>query len=454
MNTSRTAAVLGMALLLAPHSAWAADQPSSPVLRAQSWLITSYDEIKSSAPPADAAAELKELRALVDKRTSADIDRIHWWHLPGAVYRWNEIAVREMLDGFVTLPLAARHLALVHAAMDDAVAAAWHYKRISARARPNMADPSIRTAILAPTTPSYPSETAAAAVAAAQVLAHLFPRRAEAFAALAEETMRTALLAGIEYPSDAAAGRVLGNQVAALAIARSKNDGADGKWSGSIPEGAGRWRGDNPIAPAAATWRPWVLASHDEFRPKPPPAVNSEQIKRDLEELRSYQRTPRSNHHAIYWEVFGGVRAHLLWNDIARMKLLEYGSAFDPPAAARALATLNVAFTDAAIACWDAKYAYWYIRPSQLDANLKPLFPPPNHPSYPAAHGCLSTAAATVLASIFPRDSERLLALGKEAGDARIWAGIHYRTDVEAGQELGRNVAEKVLKRAYVNELR
>jgi len=108
---------------------------------------------------------------------------------------------------------------------------------------------------------------------------------------------------------------------------------------------------------------------------------------------------------------------------------------------------LNIALADAAIACWDAKYAYWYIRPSQLDPELKPLFPQPNHPSYPAAHGCLSTAAASVLAAVFPRDRELLLARGKEAAEARIWAGIHYRFDIDAGQELGRKVAEKVLAR-------
>jgi len=131
------------------------------------------------------------------------------------------------------------------------------------------------------------------------------------------------------------------------------------------------------------------------------------------------------------------------------MKLLEYGNSFDAPAAARALAALNIAFLDSAIACWDAKYAYWFIRPSQLDPELKPVFPPPNHPSYPAAHGCLSTAAATVLANLFPRDAEGLLAHGREAAEARIWAGIHYRSDIDAGEVIGRKVGERVLARAF-----
>jgi hypothetical protein len=111
---------------------------------------------------------------------------------------------------------------------------------------------------------------------------------------------------------------------------------------------------------------------------------------------------------------------------------------------------MNIAMHDACIACWDAKFAYWQIRPSQLDPELKPLFPPPNHPSYPAAHGCISTAAAVVLARLFPGDADTLLGIGKEAADARIYAGIHYRSDIDAGQALGRAVAEKVLARASV----
>jgi hypothetical protein len=141
---------------------------------------------------------------------------------------------------------------------------------------------------------------------------------------------------------------------------------------------------------------------------------------------------------------------HGLWNDIARTKLMEHGETFNAPAASRALAALNIAFADAAIACWDAKYTYWYVRPAQNDADLKSLFPAPNHPSYPAAHGCLSTAAATALAGIFPRDRDRLLAHAKEAAEARVWAGIHYRFDIDAGQDIGRKVAEKTLQRAFV----
>jgi len=108
----------------------------------------------------------------------------------------------------------------------------------------------------------------------------------------------------------------------------------------------------------------------------------------------------------------------------------------------------DIAVTDAGIACWDGKYNYWAIRPVQLDPEVKPLFTTPNHPSYPAAHGCFSMAQAGILGYLFPRDAARLAALAEEAAESRVWAGIHYRSDIVAGAALGRVVAEKVIARA------
>ena len=71
-----------------------------------------------------------------------------------------------------------------------------------------------------------------------------------------------------------------------------------------------------------------------------------------------------------------------------------------------------------------------------------------NHPSYPAAHACGSSASATVLAYLFPRDAPDLNARAAEAGESRIWAGIHYRSDTDAGLALGRSVAGLVIERA------
>ncbi len=87
------------------------------------------------------------------------------------------------------------------------------------------------------------------------------------------------------------------------------------------------------------------------------------------------------------------------------------------------------------------------MRPSQVEPELKPLFPPRNHPSYPAAHACISIAAGHTLAGLFPRDAEALRALARQAADSRMWAGIHFPSDVEAGRVIGEAVAKQAVVR-------
>jgi hypothetical protein len=423
---------------------YAAEPSTLPVPRPEGWLVKSWSQIAAPAATKNIQGEVAALKAIVAKRSASDIARFRWWATGGPAYRWNEVILDEMQEGFVTVPLAARHLALFHAALDDALSVARHHSKAKVRPEPVAIDAAIKAS---DPSASSVSEHAAVAAAAADVLGYLFPARAAHFSAKAEEAMQTRLLAGVELPYEVAAGRAIGQGVAALAIARGKADQSDTKWSGSVPEGPGSWKGANPIAPAAGGWQTWLLVTQSEFRPSAPPAFDSDQVKVALNELKAFARTPKSNHRATYWEVHGGARVHTLWNEIARAKLLESGAT--PATAARVFAALNIALADAGTACWEAKYAYWYIRPSQLDSELKPLFPPPNHPSYPAAHGCYSTAGATVLAGAFQHDRDKLLALGKEAAEARIWAGIHYRFDIDAGQELGRKVGERALERAF-----
>jgi membrane-associated phospholipid phosphatase len=113
--------------------------------------------------------------------------------------------------------------------------------------------------------------------------------------------------------------------------------------------------------------------------------------------------------------------------------------------AARVYALINVAAYDSFVACWDAKYTYWSMRPIHIDPDFTSLFPAPNFPSYPSAHSCISTAAAEVLAELFPVNAEEVRALAEQAGESRIWAGIHFRSDIEAGSKLGQDVAGAVI---------
>src|SRR5882762_2344671 len=103
---------------------------------------------------------------------------------------------------------------------------------------------------------------------------------------------------------------------------------------------------------------------------------------------------------------------------------------------------------DAAIGCWDGKLTYWFIRPWQADAaiTIVPAVGKPNHPSYPSAHSSFSSSAAEVLSAFFPEQRAQLDAMVTEAGLSRMYGGIHYRFDIEAGQQLGRSVARFAMR--------
>jgi len=254
-------------------------------------------------------------------------------------------------------------------------------------------------------------------------------------------------MAGVAYPSDVAAGMQLGRAVADLVIARAKTDGSDLPWTGSVPVGQGKWTGTNPIEPTAGSWRTWALTSGSQFRPGPRAAYDSEQLRRELDEGKNFQRTNLTNLTANYWEYYGGPGNSELWNSHAARLIFEYRLDGDPPHAARIYALVYIAHHDASVACWDAKYTYWEARPAMLDPTITTLFATPNHPSYPSAHSCVSGAAAAVLGQLFPREAAYFQGVADEAGMARIAAGIHVRSDVEAGKAIAMAVARTVVER-------
>ena len=119
-----------------------------------------------------------------------------------------------------------------------------------------------------------------------------------------------------------------------------------------------------------------------------------------------------------------------------------------PPQAARIYALFDASCFDSFIASQDGKYAYWYLRPAQIDPSIVPLFPAPNFPSYPSNHSTFSTQRAEVLAYLFPDRAGLIRGLAEEAGFSRIWAGIHYQMDNQSGNDLGRKVALKFIDKA------
>ena len=422
--------------------------------RWKTWLLSSPGQFRPQAPPNQTAtgAELKTLESLAAKRYGEARLQIEFWTAGGPLYRWDRIALDESLNHFLNSNRGLRALALVSVAMYDAIVAAWDAKYTYDRPRPSVFDPSLATAVPTPRSPSYPSEHAVVAGAASAVLAYLFPDDATRLSSLAEEDGRSQLLAGIQYPSDVAAGIELGRNVAALVIERARGDGSDAVFNGQIPKGPGYWNGTDPIEPMMGTWKTWVLRSGAQFRPRPPPTYDSEQKKAELAEIKTFPRTPKSNDAAFFWQyAVAGTRGYYWWHEKVGEQIALHGLDTNPPRAARAYALQSVAQYDTIVACWDGKYAYWAIRPFQLDPEVKTLFPTPNHPSYQAAHACQSGANGIILSYLFPSEASRFMALAKEAGESRIWAGIHYRSDVVAGFELARNVAGAVIERARVD---
>jgi membrane-associated phospholipid phosphatase len=127
-------------------------------------------------------------------------------------------------------------------AIHDATVATWDSKYVHSRPRPSEQDSSIVPFVAVPASPSYPSEHAAAAAAASEVLAYFAPKEAEALRTLAREATSSREWAGVQYPSDSAAGADIGHAAAVLVIEAAKSDNYDtATWDGKIPEGPGLW---------------------------------------------------------------------------------------------------------------------------------------------------------------------------------------------------------------------
>src|SRR5205085_5030888 len=107
-----------------------------------------------------------------------------------------------------------------------------------------------------------------------------------------------------------------------------------------------------------------------------------------------------------------------------------------------------VAMYDGFISCWDAKYAYWGIRPDQFDTSYHSLLQTPPFPGYPSGHAMLGSIMAELDSYFFPSDREYFMKRAKDGAESRFQGGIHFRTDNEVALELGKKVAAKIIARA------
>jgi membrane-associated phospholipid phosphatase len=296
--------------------------------------------------------------------------------------------------------------------------------------------------------PPHASPSAAASAASALVLAALFPQDAGFFESQlsAQEGAAAAPPAGQgAFAAGEAIGRTVGMHVAELA----RTDRFDAVWTGTVPTGAGLWSSDfdpprPPLLPLLGEMRPFYLTSGDQFRPGPPPAFGSSAYLAALAEVRQFSdhRTDDQLRIAEFWAM---PTVAAFWNEQATTLITHHQ--LDERRAARVLALMHTATMDANIACHDAKYTYWLIRPYRADPAITTPIPRPQHPSYPSDHACVSGTSAYVLGALFPADAERLAALADEAGESRIYAGIHYRFDKDAGLHIARQVAALAVQR-------
>ena len=418
----RIATAVAMCLALA-----ACSSPDEPPVRSpsvaepdlsgwQTWVLPSPDAV---TPPAGAG----DLPAAVARASDEPL---------GA--RWIELALGYVAQRTKDPPAASRAYALVAVAEYDALLAARHWSAESPGA-------------------GY-GDDAAVAGAASRVVAHLFPEQpALRLDRMAEETAAGGGAAG-------AAGLALGRAVADRVIAYALADGSDRAWDGSgRPDVPGAWSPppgsvSPPVQPLAGTWKTWVIAAGNEFRPPPPPAYGSAGYLAEARELMKIgdELTDDERRIAKFWE--GGEGTSLppgVWNRVVIDYLKEH-----PVSRAeqvRTLALVNVALADAGVASWDAKYTYWTTRPENgirelLDPDWRPYLKTPLFPAYVSGHSTYSAAVAEVLAGLFPEDAERFRSMGEEAGISRLLGGIHWRSDHIEGSRMGAEIGRRVVERA------
>jgi len=284
--------------------------------------------------------------------------------------------------------------------------------------------------------------SAAIGGASAAILHAFFPNDgAEIDAALAAQA------AAAPDDDDFVESSDLGADIAAEVMAYAASDRVGLANPGTPPIGDGYWKwSGGPIVRAGYRARPFFLASDSQFRPAPPPMFGSPAYLTALAEVRqiSDTRTSEQLASATYWNLQQSGRRNAPFENKAVELIRRYR--ISDALAARIMFTMNAAMFDAVVGCFDAKYAYWFIRPPQADPGITTPVGLPPHPSYPSAHSCVSGSMSGVLMAFFPKDAGSLEEMSQDASLSRLYAGIHYRFDMEAGIALGRNVARLALQ--------
>jgi hypothetical protein len=340
---------------------------------------------------------------------------------------------------------------------------------------------------VAPVPVAGASPDAAVAAAAYTALAYYFPAQAASLL-----STYTTYLAGLPAAGKDA-GVAIGQAAANDMIALRTGDGRDATIPtpyGQGPLTAGMWIFP-PLpslqfaqTPWVAFMRPFTLDSPDQFRPGPPLRLDSRKYATQLDELHKYGGATGSLRSSEQTAVAQFWNANAINQVDQTLRDLSAAHSFDLVETVRALAMGVMMDSDAGIACFDAKYHYTFWRPvtainhADIDGNAATTADPtwtsllttPNHPEYPAAHGCLTSADAEVYSKLLgkrdfgvdimgatnngttlttSRHYDGVDQLDTEIVNARVWAGLHFRSSGEAGVDLGKDVARWGIKRYF-----
>lgn len=210
------------------------------------------------------------------------------------------------------------------------------------------------------------------------------------------------------------------------------------------------WQGVRPYyAQETGSWKTWTIGSLAGFDAPAPPADDSAEMKRQLKQVKEAlrQATPQQRNAVVFWAGGPGTKTPPgQWLDLADDLLRVRNASLEKALAVRCALTRAIA--DAVIVVFHNKYTYWMRRPFMVDPSIQTIMPTPNHPSYPAGHGTISGAAATVLSEHFPEEKQDILKKAFEANNSRLWGGIHFPQDNEQGFLLGQKLARKGLEKA------
>lgn len=213
-----------------------------------------------------------------------------------------------------------------------------------------------------------------------------------------------------------------------------------------VKEGPTYWKEEPPhFGQRVGTCQPWLLASLKDLQASPPPDFHSIIWTYGLEEIQFDQAhlTPEERKLIFYWAGKEGPESGN-WFAIANEFLK--GENLSLPDFLFVRAALTMAYVDSVVAAFDSKYTYWVARPHMRNPDIIQVVNCPKHPSYPSAHSVTSATAATVLSHFFPNQTHKWRTIAIEAGNTRIWGGLHYMYDNEQGLIQGEKVGRAIVK--------